>query len=224
MPGKPGERNTVSEKRTGKGKNMEKVLDCKGMTCPLPVITAKKALAEFTEDGVLTVLVDNDIAVQNLTRLGEHNGFAVTSEKKGNAEYAVTMQVKAGANAEQPKEEFVCTVPVKGETVVVISSNQMGTGEETLGKKLIGAFIFALTSQDKAPDKMIFYNTGAFLTTEGSASIKDLKALEESGTTIMTCGTCLDYYGIKDKLQVGIISNMYDIVEAQINAGLIIRP
>ena len=73
-------------------------------------------------------------------------------------------------------------------------------------------------------DKVIFYNSGAFLTTEGSEALKDLKALEEAGATIMTCGTCLDFYGIKDKLQVGIISNMYDIVEAQMNAGLIIRP
>lgn len=203
---------------------MEKQLNCKGMACPLPVVTAKKAFAEFTEDGILTVLVDNEIAVQNLTRLGEHSGFGVTSEKRGNAEYAVIMQVKAAGTAEESKEEFVCTVPVQGETVVVISSNQMGTGDEALGKKLIGAFIFALTSQNKAPDKMIFYNSGAFLTTEGSEVLKDLKVLEESGTKIMTCGTCLDFYGIKDKLQVGIISNMYDIVETQMNAGLILRP
>ena len=206
------------------GNNMEKIINCKGMACPLPVITAKKALAEFAEDGILTVLVDNDSAVGNLTRLGEHSGFAVISEKKGNAEYAVIMQVKAGKPVEDAGEEYVCSVPQHGETVVVISSNQMGTGEEALGKKLIGAFIFALTNQDKAPDKMIFYNSGAFLTTEGSPAIKDLKALEESGTIIMTCGTCLDYYGIKDRLQVGIISNMYDIVETQIKAGLIIRP
>ena len=204
-------------------KRMEKLLDCKGLACPIPVVKSKKAIGEFTEDGVLTVLVDNEIAVQNLTRLAQHSGFEVSSEQKGDAEYAVIMQVKAGG-AEASGEEFVCTVPVKGETVVVISSNEMGAGEEALGKKLINAFIFALTSQDKAPDKVIFYNSGAFLTTEGSEALKDLKALEEAGATIMTCGTCLDFYGIKDKLQVGIISNMYDIVEAQMNAGLIIRP
>ena len=86
------------------------------------------------------------------------------------------------------------------------------------------AFIFALTSQDEVPEKVIFYNTGAFLTTEDEDTVKDLKSLEAAGAVIMTCGTCLDYYGLKEKLQVGIISNMYDIVEAQMNAASVIRP
>ena len=100
----------------------------------------------------------------------------------------------------------------------------MGSGDEALVKKLMKAFIFALTSQDDVPEKVICYNSGAFLTTEDPDTIKDLKSLEEAGATIMTCGTCLDFYGLKEKLQVGIISNMYDIVEAQMNASLIIRP
>ena len=86
------------------------------------------------------------------------------------------------------------------------------------------AFIFALTNQDEVPEKVICYNSGAYLTTEDPDTIKDLKALEEAGAQIMTCGTCLDFYGLKEKLQVGIISNMYDIVEAQMNASMVIRP
>ena len=112
----------------------------------------------------------------------------------------------------------------KDDKVVVLSGNTMGTGDENLGKKLMKAFIFALTSQDEVPEKVICYNTGAYLTTEDPDTIKDLKSLEEAGACIMTCGTCLDFYGLKEKLQVGIISNMYDIVEAQMNASLIIRP
>lgn len=205
---------------------MEKNIDCMGMACPLPVINAKKAFESFTEDGTLNVKVDNETAVQNLTRLGEHNGFQVTSAGTGENEYTVTMQVKAGAAkaAAVPADAVNCAVPAKGGKVVVLSGNTMGTGDENLGKKLMKAFIFALTSQDEVPEKVICYNTGAYLTTEDPDTIKDLKSLEEAGACIMTCGTCLDFYGLKEKLQVGIISNMYDIVEAQMNASLIIRP
>lgn len=205
---------------------MEKILDCMGMACPLPVINAKKAIDAFTEDGTLIVKVDNDIAVQNLTRLGEHYGFIVTSERPGEKEYIVTMQVKAGAEktAEDPAEAFTCTVPSGDGTVVILSGDTMGNGDEQLGKKLMKAFVYALTSQDRLPSKVICYNKGAFLTTEDPDTIKDLKSLEEAGVTIMTCGTCLDYYGLKEKLQVGTVSNMYDIVEAQMNAALVVRP
>ncbi len=205
---------------------MEKRIDCMGMACPLPVINAKKAIESFTEDGTLSVKVDNETAVENLTRLSEHNGFAVTSEKNGEKEYTVVMQVKAAAagKAEVPAEAVSCALPAKGGKVVVLSANTMGSGDEQLGKKLMKAFVFALTNQDEAPEKVICYNSGAYLTTEDPDTIKDLKSLEEAGTVVMTCGTCLDFYGLKEKLQVGIVSNMYDIVEAQMQAGLIIRP
>ena len=205
---------------------MEKTLDSIGMACPLPVINAQKAIESFAEDGTHHVKVDNDTAVQNLTRLGEHNGFRVLSVQNGEKEYTVTIEVKAaaGKSAQVPAEAVSCAIPAKGGKVVILSANTMGSGDEALGKKLMKAFIFALTSQDDVPEKVICYNSGAFLTTEDPDTIKDLKSLEEAGATIMTCGTCLDFYGLKEKLQVGIISNMYDIVEAQMNASLIIRP
>ena len=205
---------------------MERTIDCMGMACPLPVINAKKAIEAFTEDGTLHIMVDNDTAVQNLIRLGEHNGFAVTSAQNGDKAYTVTMAVVAGQakGAQVPAEALSCAAPARGGKVVVLSADTMGGGDERLGKKLMKAFIFALTSQDEAPDKVICYNTGAFLTTRDADTVKDLKTLEAAGTTVMTCGTCLDFYGLKEELQVGVVSNMYDIVEAQMNAALILRP
>ena len=100
----------------------------------------------------------------------------------------------------------------------------MGSGEEKLGKALMKAFIFALTKQDMLPETVLCYNSGAYLTCEGSDSLEDFKALEAEGVNIMTCGTCLDFYGIKDKLAVGSVTNMYDIVETMENARSIIRP
>lgn len=205
---------------------MERILDCMGMACPLPVVNAKKAIEAFTEDGTLIVKVDNETAVQNLTRLGEHNGFVVSSAREGDRAYTVTMNVKAGTAQAVglPAETLACATPSDGGKVVVLSADTMGGGDEQLGRKLMKAFIFALTSQDEIPAKVICYNTGARLTTLDPDTVKDLKTLEAAGTTVMTCGTCLDFYGLKEQLQVGIVSNMYDIVEAQMNASLIVRP
>ena len=205
---------------------MERTIDCMGMACPLPVINAKKAIEGFTGDGTLRILVDNETAVQNLTRLGEHNGFRVSTTQDGEKAFTVTMTVTAGEGkaTSVPAEALSCPVPAGGGRVVVLSADTMGTGDEKLGKKLMKAFIFALTSQDEIPDKVICYNTGARLTTLDADTVKDLKTLEAAGTTVMTCGTCLDFYGLKEQLQVGIVSNMYDIVEAQMSASLVIRP
>ena len=109
-------------------------------------------------------------------------------------------------------------------TVVVVSSDRMGTGNDDLGKVLIKGFIFAVTQLDTLPKTILFYNGGATLTCEGSDSLEDLKSLEAQGVEIMTCGTCLDYYGMKEKLAVGSVTNMYSIVEKMAGASNIIKP
>ncbi len=108
--------------------------------------------------------------------------------------------------------------------MVVVSSDRMGEGNDELGKVLMKGFIFAVTQLDTLPKTMLFYNGGATLTAEGSDSLEDLKSLEAQGVEVMTCGTCLDYYGLKEKLQVGTVTNMYSIVETMANAGRIIKP
>ena len=130
-----------------------------------------------------------------------------------------------GAVAAAENEEISCTVTAaKKKTVVVVSADHMGEGSEELGHILIKGFLFALTQQEHLPSTVLFYNGGAKLTTEGSASLEDLKTLEANGVEILTCGTCLDYYGLKDKLAVGGVTNMYVIVEKQMQADLVLRP
>ena len=209
----------------------KKIVDARGLACPLPVVNAKKAVGEFQEDGVLTVLVDNEIAVQNLQKFASQKGLQAAGEKKGEKEYEVTIQVVAGvpsasAPAEEAEEEEISCSPDarKKGLVVVLSANVMGGGEEKLGKALMKAFVFALTKQDILPETVMCYNSGAYLTCEGSDSLEDFQALEAEGVNIMTCGTCLDFYGIKEKLAVGTVTNMYDIVETMENAKSVIRP
>ena len=178
-----------------------------GDNCPIPVIKTKKAMDALTGPETIEVLVDNEIAVQNVTKMATSAGGKVTSEQKAEKEYVVTIEMEGVPAAED-----------------VISSDRMGTGNDELGKVLIKGFIFAVTQLDKLPKTMLFYNGGATLTTEGSDSLEDLKSLEAQGVEIMTCGTCLDYYGLKDKLAVGSVTNMYSIVETQAKATKIIKP
>lgn len=205
-----------------------KKVDARGMACPLPVVNAKKASEEMTQGGTLTVLVDNEIAVQNLTKFGNSKGFTISSEKKAEKDFAVTFQIPA--NGTQPSQAASSNTPActpdskRHGLVAVLSANTMGNGEEQLGKILMKSFIFALTKQDQLPETILCYNSGAYLTCEGSDSLEDLKSLEAEGVKILTCGTCLDFYGLKEKLAVGGVTNMYEIVEIMENAGTIVRP
>ena len=195
------------------------------MACPLPVVNAKKAAEELNAGDVLTVLVDNEIAVQNLTRLAEHKGYSASAEKKAEKEYAVVMQISGAVAEGIQEEEVACVMDSRRKgMLVVLSANVMGTGDVKLGTSLMKAFVFALTKQDQLPDTILCYNTGASLTCEGADTLEDLKLLESEGVTILTCGTCLDFYGLKEKLAVGGVTNMYDIVERMENAAQIIKP
>lgn len=176
----------------------------------------------LTGPETIEVLVDNEIAVQNVTKMASSSGGQVSSEKISDAEFKITIQMEGAVAAEE--EETDCMPDARSNTVVVVSSDRMGTGNDELGKVLIKGFIFAVTQLDTLPKTMLFYNGGATLTAEGSDSLEDLKSLEAQGVEIMTCGTCLDYYGLKEKLQVGTVTNMYSIVETMAKAGRIIKP
>lgn len=207
-----------------------------GDICPIPVVKTKKALNELNGAGRIEVLVDNETAVKNVMKMAKSSGASAESEQLGERQYRVRITVGEAA-AEQLKtanrtpaaetqsaedEAAGCRTCVG--TVVALGSDRMGEGSEELGRILIKSFIFALTQLDQLPDKILFYNGGAKLTVEDSESLKDLKELEAQGVEIMTCGTCLDYYGIKDKLAVGGVTNMYSIVETLQNAVSVIRP
>lgn len=208
----------------------KKIVDARGLACPLPVVNAKKAVEEMKQGGELTVLVDNEIAVQNLQKFAKQKGLESIGSKKAEKEYEVIIQVAVKEadetqEAAAEREEVLCSPDArKNGMVVVLSANVMGTGDEKLGKALMKAFVFAVTKQDRLPETILCYNTGAYLTCEGADTLEDLKSLEAEGVKILTCGTCLDFYGIKDTLAVGGVTNMYEIVEVMENAKTIVRP
>ena len=195
------------------------------MACPLPVVHTKKAAESMASGDILTILVDNEIAVQNLQRFAAHKGYPVSAQKRAEKEFAVVMHITGSAPDTQQEETPACAPDSRKQgMVVVLSANTMGTGDAKLGTALMKAFVFALTKQDRLPETILCYNTGAYLTCEGADTLEDLKALEAEGVIIRTCGTCLDFYGLKDRLAVGKVTNMYDIVETMETAGSIVRP
>ena len=198
-------------------------VDARGDACPLPIVKAKKAIAELKGAGQVEVLVDNEIAVQNLTKMAQQKGYPYSAEKLAEKDYRVLFTI--GETAAEPAGEApACMSDTRTDTVVAIGSDKMGIGAEELGKTLLKAFVFALTQQDQLPKTILFYNSGASLTCEGSPMLEDLKALEAQGVEIMTCGTCLNFYGLTEKLAVGSVTNMYTIVEKLTLAGNVVKP
>ena len=137
----------------------------------------------------------------------------------------MTLTVPEGVEvADGEAEAATCLVPAERNLVIQVSSDAMGAGSDELGRSLMKAFVYAVTQQDELPATMLFYNGGAHLTCEGSPCLDDLKALAEQGVEILTCGTCLNYYGIADKLAVGEVTNMYVICQKLEQASRVVRP
>lgn len=211
-----------------------------GDTCPIPVIKTKNAIKEMNGSGVVEVLVDNEIAVQNLTKMAKQKQYACKSEKLSDDEYKVTITVsQENQEVGGTEDDFDGTINTASEVpngtscipdarkkkkIVVLRSGKMGEGNDELGAVLMKGFIYALTELDQLPETILLYNGGAPLSCEGSDSLEDLKALEAQGVEIMTCGTCLSYYGLTDKLAVGTVTNMYAIAEKMSEADTIICP
>lgn len=202
----------------------KKTVNAMGDVCPVPLVKVKNAIAELAGSGKVEVLVDNEIAVQNLEKMAQQKGYGFLVKEKKEKEYHVEFTVSEIEPAET-EEKTVCLVPAAKKTkLVVLSADHMGEGAEELGKILMKSFLYALTQQDELPDTILCYNGGAKLTCEGSESLEDLKDLAARGVEILTCGTCLNFYGITEKLQVGSVTNMYDIVERMSSADRVIKP
>ena len=199
-----------------------------GDACPIPVVKTKNAIRELGSSGVVEVSVDNEIAVQNLNKMAKQKNYEFSYEKKSDTEYIVTIGINSDSKTDTNTVSKISgtqkdEISLK-ETVVVIDSDKMGDGDEEFSKTLLKGFIYAISSQDIPPAKIIFYNTGVKMTTKGSESIEDLKVLANAGAKIYSCGACLNNYGLSEKLLIGEVTNMYDIAGYLLNADLVVRP
>ena len=196
-----------------------------GDACPLPVVKTLKALKSLEGAGTVTTSVDNETAVANLTKMAQEKGCTVDVAKVSDAEWHVTLATEGAVAVKDAAAEAAPFCGTASKNVVIsVYTDCMGRGDDELGRQLMKAFIFAVTQQDELPATMLFSNGGAKLTCEGSPVLDDLRSLAEQGVEILTCGTCLEHYGIKDKLQVGEVTNMYVIVEKMEKASVVVRP
>lgn len=194
-------------------------IDARNLKCPKPVVLTLEALPKLKDGESLDILVNDNVALSNLMRLAASKKLDFYANQQG-ADTVIKLVPRAdseiGSDTAAEEAQAFCDVPAAAPaapTVIAVDTDTMGRGNEELGHILMKGFIYALAHQEKVPDTMLFYNGGAHLTCEGSESLDDIKELAARGTKILTCGTCLDFYGIKDKLAVGEVTNLYAIAE-----------
>lgn len=188
-------------------------LDCRGLACPEPVIKTKNALEELPNDSVLEVLVSTEASKQNVMRFAANGGY--TNEAKNQDDYFIINIVKG----------FACGIASESSSqsqfqkrVLFLKSDKVGEGE--LGSKLVVGFLKSILELPKPPQKIICVNTAVYLTTadETSDVMQALQALEAKGVEIYSCGVCLDFYGVADRLKVGVVGNAYDTVDTLLSS------
>lgn len=187
-------------------------IDARGLACPKPVINTKKELDNI-EEGIVIVRVDNNIAKQNILKLS--NSLNCESRIINEENDLISIEIKKGDNViieEQIKDEL-------DNKCIFISSNKMGNGNDELGEILMKGFVYTLTESKPYPKSILLVNSAVKLSTENYDTVQNLKILEESGVEILSCGTCLDYYGLKESIKVGSITNMYTIVDIMKNSS-----
>lgn len=191
-----------------------KIIDCRNMTCPMPVMTVKQAMEEAKGESV-KVLLDDGPSRENVARFAASRGFQV-EESTAEGGYALVI---SGCK----KETLSPQAEKRGGRVLLIGSDRLGDGPEELGRLLMKNFITTLLEVTPTPDRMLFVNTGIFLTTEGSEIIEALGKLGNLGVEILSCGVCLDFFNRREKLRAGSITNMFTIAESMLQGGLVVR-
>lgn len=189
-------------------------VDATGQTCPMPVIMTKNALKEISE-GTIEVTIDNKISKENIEKFAKEMGFSyITEEDNGTFFIQITKQSDI-----KPKE-----VLSQENIVISIGSDKMGEGDPVLGETLMKGFLYTLTEMETLPNTILLYNRGVYLSSLIESAVKDLKDLENRGVEILSCGACANFYHLEDKIAVGSITNMYNIIDKQLKATKVIKP
>ncbi|BBB90608.1 MAG TPA: sulfurtransferase-like selenium metabolism protein YedF [Methylomusa anaerophila] len=194
----------------------DKVIDCRGLKCPQPVINTKKTL-ETLREGRVTVIVDNNVAKENVQKFAVSNGCSVTLAEK-NGHYYIDIIKGVGSGAKTVESHTVELTAAGPCPVYLITKNTLGSGSDELGAVLMKSWAYTLRETKPLPSTIMFVNSGVRLTCDGSPILEHLSALADQGVEILSCGTCLDYFGLKEQLKVGSVTNMYTILE-RLSAG-----
>jgi selenium metabolism protein YedF len=200
---------------------VSKTVDARGLACPQPVVLTSKAIVDADQ---VTVIVDDAVAVENVTRFARAKGFAVATSEQPDGVY-LALHREGAPPADRPEPVITCTAApgAAGPVVVFVPADSLGRGPAELGERLLAAFFHSLREVTPRPQTIIFMNTGVKLVVAGSRALEDLRALAAEGVDILACGTCLSYFELGDQVAVGRISNMYDIATLLLEAGRIVE-
>lgn len=209
-----------------------KKLDLRGKACPLPVVETRKVLMGEPDLGRLEVVLSSSTSCENVTRTARSLGCKAERSERPGGEFLVVIEPPAGGlakatattGAAEPTDRSTasCAAP-EPKIVLLVATDTLGQGEAELGRILIRGFIKALPETAPRAHAVLFMNNGVKLTTEGSAVIEDLERLAASGVEILSCGTCLDYLGLREKLKVGRITNMLESATLLVSADRVVR-
>lgn len=187
-------------------------LDCRNMACPAPVISVKKALQTASE---LKVLLDDGAPRENVTRFAKNRGYKVDDEQKENG-WCVT--ITAGTVTSSPAD-----YAGQGGQVLLITSDRLGEGPEELGRLLMKNFIHTLLETGSLPQRIFFMNSGVLLPCAGSDVYEALSKLAGMGVEILSCGLCLDFFGLKEKERIGAVTNMLTTAESLLSSARVVK-
>ncbi len=204
-----------------------KIVDTRGLTCPAPLIKTRQGLTEAAADEAVQVIIDNKTSLGNVKRYLADNKLTFTVMEEGDLVY---ITVNPGEKTEiSTNEEEYCapeadSSPRKRNTVVAVTSDKMGSGDDELGAKLMVTFFRTLVMVEPAPSSVVFYNSGVKLAMDDLPLLDYIKELMAKGTTVYLCTTCISHFNIKDRLPAGSFSDMYQILNLLKDADHIIRP
>ncbi len=197
-----------------------KTIDVRNLPCPQPVIHTRRAMEQRVS---LCILISNPDQADNVTRMAESSGWTC---KLNHQDDHLELYLTPGESVKKvdlTSEDIRCATSqrtVSDFKTLVISSEFMGRGDDALGKILMKAFVNTLKECSARPDTIVFFNSGVKLTVTGSPVLESLKQLASGGVDILVCGTCLEYYNLKEVIEVGTVSNMYDIAETMLATGV----
>lgn len=197
----------------------KRVIDCRGLSCPRPVVETKKAMEAFP-DAEIEVLLNDEIACENVSRLAAGRHWTVVAVTREGEEIQLLLRSE-NAEAGEPAPEASSDEEA---FLVYCPSDKLGRGDDKLGEILMQSFIKSLVDMPPLPKRIVFLNSGVRLATEGSAVLDTLRYFEEQGVEIFSCGTCLDFFGLKEQLRVGNATNMFEIITALRSFDRVVQP
>ena len=197
-------------------------LDCRGLACPQPVMRSRDALAGGTQ--ALEVLVDNEPARENVRRFFEGRGFSVATSQEGPDCWRISATAGNAATAPQQAAQAAPAAEGNSRTLVLITTETIGRGDDVLGGKLMGNFLATLPELGARLWRIVLINGGVKLASCPGPALDALKKMEAEGVSVLVCGTCLAHFGLLEAKAVGDTSNMLDIVTSLDLAGKVIRP